>query len=187
MKYSNDIILSKAADGEKMKFIFFWGHTPGRVGSVDMSCLSQWYECRSTVEGVVYHTAEQYMMSQKALLFGDEDIYQKIMNAGDPGAYKALGRMISGFDEELWKSRRTDIVINGNMAKFSQNDDLREFLLNTGSRVLVEASPYDRIWGIGMAKNSADIEDPFCWKGTNLLGYCLMEVRDRLKEELNAR
>ncbi|MBP3250867.1 MAG: NADAR family protein [Ruminococcus sp.] len=187
MKYSNDIILSKAAAGEKMKFIFFWGHTPGRAGSVDMSCLSQWYECRFTVDSVVYHTAEQYMMSQKALLFGDEDIYQKIMNAGDPGAYKALGRMISGFDEELWKSRRTDIVINGNMAKFSQNDDLREFLLNTGSRVLVEASPYDRIWGIGMAKNSADIEDPFCWKGTNLLGYCLMEVRDRLKEELNAR
>ena len=120
MKYSNDIILSKAAAGEKMKFIFFWGHTPGRAGSVDMSCLSQWYECRFTVDSVVYHTAEQYMMSQKALLFGDEDIYQKIMNAGDPGAYKALGRMISGFDEELWKSRRTDIVINGNMAKFSQ-------------------------------------------------------------------
>ena len=122
------------------------------------------------------------MMSQKALLFNDKEIYNRIMKADNPGEYKSLGRKIKNFDENIWNEHRTEIVLKGNIAKFSQNTGLRDFLLNTGSRILAEASPYDRIWGIGMAQNENGIENPYNWKGDNLLGFCLMETRDILRE-----
>ena len=136
-----------------------------------------------TVDGVEYSTAEQYMMSQKALLFGDIEINKEIMSAKHPKQFKELGRKIRNFNEKIWNDNKTDIVIRGNYAKFSQNLELKDFLLKTGKRIIVEASPYDKIWGIGMQANSSGIENPLEWNGENLLGFCLMEVRDLLMEE----
>ena len=164
--------------GEKFEYIFFWGHHQKDI--VTKTCLSQWYECKFTVDGKIYHTAEQYMMAQKAILFDDLEILQMIMRADNPGKYKELGRKIRRFDRKIWDKHKYDIVVSGNTAKFSQNPELLGFLLKTGNKILVEASPYDRIWGIGMPENAPDIEDPFKWKGENLLGFALMDVREKL-------
>lgn len=182
MKYSRNIIEEKFRKKEKLKYMFFWGHTPSADGTITKSCFSQWYNCRFTVDGTEYRTAEQYMMSQKALLFGDEKINAEIMKAGHPKEFKALGRRISGFDEKIWNDNKTDIVIRGNYAKFSQNPELKDFLLGTNKRVIVEASPYDKIWGIGMSADNSSVNNPLQWQGENLLGFCLMEVRDMLAE-----
>lgn len=181
MKYTREIIEEDFRRKEKIKYIFFWGNTPSYDGSITKTCLSQWFDCRFTVDGVEYSTAEQYMMAQKALLFGDEKIYAEIMNAVHPKQFKEFGRRISGFSEEIWNQHKTDIVIKGNIAKFSQNEKLKYFLLNTNKRVLVEASPYDKIWGIGMDYKDTRCENPTLWNGENLLGFCLMEVRDIIK------
>lgn len=181
MKYTIESICDKFRRKEKIKYIFFWGHQPSVT--ITKSCFSQWYNCRFSVDGVEYHTAEQYMMSQKALLFGDTAVNTEIMQANHPKQFKDLGRKISGFNEKIWNDNKTDIVIRGNYAKFSQNPELKKFLLNTGNRVLVEASPYDRIWGIGMSADNSGIDNPLNWQGENLLGFCLMEVRDMLLEE----
>lgn len=145
MKYTREFIEDKFRRGERLKFIFFWGHKPEADGSVTKSCFSQWWDCNFTVDGVKYHTAEQYMMAQKAVLFGDEAVRKEIMTAGHPKQFKALGRKIKGFDQKIWNENCCDIVIKGNAAKFSQNEELKAFLLNTNTRILVEASPYDKI------------------------------------------
>lgn len=182
MKYTREIIEDRFRQGERLKYIFFWGHGKTSDGSVTKTCLSQWWDCRFTVDGVEYRTAEQYMMAQKAVLFGDEKIRAEIMSADHPKQFKALGRVISGFNQEVWDKNCCDIVIRGNVAKFSQNEELRTFLLNTGMRVLVEASPYDQIWGIGMGADDSRCENPTLWNGSNFLGFCLMEARDIIRE-----
>ncbi|MDE6679302.1 MAG: NADAR family protein [Ruminococcus sp.] len=182
MKYTVESICDKFRRKEKIKFIFFWGHTPTSDGSITKTCFSQWYDCKFTVDGVKYSTAEQYMMSQKALLFGDFETHKEIMSAKHPKQFKALGRKIRNFNEKVWNEKKTAIVIKGNYAKFSQNPELKKFLLVTNNRVLVEASPYDKIWGIGMSADSIGINNPLNWKGENLLGFCLMEVRDMIEE-----
>lgn len=182
MKYNLDAVIRQYKKSEKLKYLFFWGHTPQTEGIIDKSCLSQWYPCTFNVDNVWYHTAEQYMMAQKAILFNDMTVYKKIMNSNHPAEYKKLGRMIHNFDEEIWNSRKSDIVIKGNTAKFSQNEDLKEYLIKTDGRILVEASPYDRIWGIGLAGNDERALNPMKWNGINLLGFCLMEVRDIIME-----
>lgn len=121
------------------------------------------------------------MMEQKALLFKDIETAEKVLMADNPGKAKALGRCINNFDQELWDNRKTDIVVQGNIQQFSQNLELHEFLVNTGQRVLVEASPVDKIWGAGLAINDPLINDPKNWKGLNLLGFSLMEVRKQLR------
>ena len=181
MRYTKDLIIAKHNSG-KLKYLLFWGHT-SKGGPVGKECLSQWYDCSFEVDGVKYRTAEQYMMAQKALLFGDRDIFGRIMKAGDPDTFKKLGQQVRDFNEEKWKASRCDIVIRGNTAKFSQNAELRVFLLGTGSKVLVEASPYDKIWGIGIGADDSRAGNPTLWHGLNLLGFCLMEVRDKLNEE----
>lgn len=125
-------------------------------------------------------TAEHYMMYSKAILFGDQVAAQKILLAKNPGEAKATGREVAGFDQQTWTERRFDIVVSGNLAKFSTYPELKQFLINTGKRVLVEASPVDKIWGIGLAENDANCENPKRWNGLNLLGFALMEVRDQL-------
>ena len=160
--------------------MFFWGHEPSKDGSVTKSCFSQWWNCVFEVDGTLYHTAEQYMMAEKALLFGDAEIRDKILQSRHPKQAKDLGRMVKGFHEEVWVERRSDIVRRGNLAKFSQNENLRNFLIQTKDRVLVEASPVDRIWGVGLAADDVRIENPLNWRGLNLLGFALMEVRDEL-------
>ena len=104
------------------------------------------------------------------------------MAAAPPGAAKAIGREVRNFDQQVWERHRFDIVVEGNLGKFGQHEALKEFLLGTSDRILVEASPVDRIWGIGLAADNADAENPNLWKGLNLLGFALMEVRNRLTE-----
>ena len=181
MQYTRASLIERAESGETLKYLFFWGHQPPADGTVGKSCLSQWWDCRFIVDGIPYHTAEQYMMAQKALLFGDSEIQAKIMEASHPMEYKQLGRQIRHFDEAVWNQKRTAIVIRGNYAKFAQNADLVQFLLGTNDRILVEASPRDRIWGIGISEKKPDCMHPSRWRGENLLGFCLMEVRDLLK------
>lgn len=181
MKYDVKNIIDLYRSGQKLKYVFFWGHTE-RWGMVTKVCFSQWYDCLFMEDDVIYHTAEQYMMAQKALLFGDRAVYEEIMAAEHPKKYKALGKKVSGFSDKVWDAHKYEIVVKGNLAKFSQNPELMEFLLGTNTRILVEASPYDNIWGIGMSADDKGVENPMNWKGENLLGFALMEVRDRLKK-----
>ncbi|MDO4229537.1 MAG: NADAR family protein [Capnocytophaga sp.] len=165
---------------KKLKYVFFWGHTPSRMGVVDKAVFSQWYVAHFEVDSVIYPTAEHFMMAEKARLFGAKDIEKEILMATSPAKAKDLGRKIVNFDEKIWQQHRFEIVYRGNLAKFSQNTDLQAFLLATNQRILVEASPVDKIWGIGLEQNNPQVENPLLWKGLNLLGFALMKVRDDL-------
>ncbi|WP_205859101.1 NADAR family protein [Pleionea sediminis] len=166
--------------GNKVKYLYFWGHQKNGA-KVSGSCFSQWYESSFMDDNYTYQTAEHFMMAEKAKLFGDIETQQKIIAASNPGAAKALGRQVIGFDEALWVENRFNIVVKGNLLKFGQNKELLEFLLNTKERVLVEASPVDKIWGVGLAADNSKVGNPNLWKGLNLLGFALMEVREQLK------
>lgn len=183
MIYSLEDLIKAYNAGKKLRYLFFWGHTPKTKEMIDASCLSQWWMCRFEIDGVVYNCAEQYMMAEKARLFGDEEMLGKIMEAKHPKEMKAYGRAVKNFDNMIWENSCTEIVRRANYAKFSQNQELWEFLKGTGKRILVEASPRDRIWGIGMGKANPDAENPMKWRGKNLLGFALTQVRDRLLEE----
>ena len=161
------------------EFLLFYGHKV--TDPVTETCLSQWYPCQFEVDAIPYTSAEQYMMAEKAKLFGDEEIRVKILNTSDPRRCKALGRKVKHFDKDIWNQNKIRIVTQGNQEKFMQNDTLKQFLLSTGNKVLVEASPTDRIWGIGLGKNNPDALNPAKWRGRNLLGFSLMNVRSLLK------
>ncbi len=124
------------------------------------------------------------MMAEKAKLFDDVETLQKIITARNPGAAKAFGRQVKGFNEEIWQEHRFDIVVKASLLKFGQNPELKDFLIKTGRRVLVEASPLDKIWGIGLAADDPKAENPQLWEGENLLGFALMEARGQLLEEV---
>lgn len=177
-KYTIDSVMRMYAP----RFLFFWGHTE-KGGNVSDACLSQWYTCYFFVDGVSYCCAEQYMMARKTLLFGDREAYRQILETTDPMKMKKIGRLIQGYDDATWGRHKFQIVVEGNYAKFSQNPHLSSYLCQTGDKVLVEASPYDTIWGIGMSKNDKDVCFPRLWKGENLLEFALMEVRDLLNQE----
>lgn len=183
MKYCIEDVIKAYQSKKKIKYIFFWGHTE-TGGEITKACFSQWYPCKFEIDGILYHTAEQYMMAQKAKLFQDEQSYQKIMDVRHPKQFKELGRHIARFTDSIWDAHKYQIVLDGNLAKFMQNQELGAFLCQTGSRILVEASPYDKIWGIGLASNEIGVENPLNWKGENLLGFALMEVRDQLANPL---
>jgi len=165
--------------GNKVKYVFFWGHQKSKKWGFK-SCFSQWYDSPYECDGHNFMTAEHHMMYQKAVLFGDKSAAERLVSASDPGEAKAIGREVLGFDQAKWDQHRFEIVISANMAKFSSNPELKEFLLKTGNRVLVEASPVDKIWGIGLTEDNPACENPNQWKGANLLGFALMEVRDQL-------
>jgi ribA/ribD-fused uncharacterized protein len=166
--------------GARPKYLFFWGHQPLPGGEIGKPCLSQWWTAPFILDGDRYPTAEHSMMAEKARLFGDEETRARILKAPNPGAAKRLGREVRGFEESRWAEARFEIVVRGNREKFGQHPELREFLLGTGKRVLVEASPVDRIWGIGLAAADPRAEHPEQWRGLNLLGFALMEVRSLL-------
>ncbi|MDU6428474.1 MAG: NADAR family protein [Clostridium perfringens] len=180
MRYSVEGVCEKFKSGEELEFLFFWGHTKNKNGKITKACFSQWYLSDFTVNGVLYNCAEKYMMAEKARLFKDYEILEEILSVENQKEIKGLGRKIKNFNEELWNREKYEIVKSGNLAKFSQNENLKEFLLSTGDKIIVEASPYDSIWGIGMGAKDENIEDPTAWKGENLLGFALMEVRDLL-------
>ncbi len=150
-------------------------------GQIGKGCFSQWWPASLTVDGETYASSEHFMMAAKALLFGDAEMAGRIRAAPHPRAAKELGRSVRGFDEQHWAERRFDLVVTGNLAKFGQHPELSEYLLTTGNRVLVEASPYDRIWGIGLTADHEDAMSPERWRGLNLLGFALMEVRQQLR------
>ncbi|MBK7001814.1 MAG: NADAR family protein [Rhodoferax sp.] len=162
--------------GEHLKFVYFWGHQPGRYG-ITASCFSQWYGASFVVDGQRYPTAEHFMMAEKASIFGDQATKEQVLQAPNPGAAKALGRQVRGFDEATWLQHRFPIVVRASQAKFTQNAELGQYLRQTGDHILVEASPVDKIWGIGLARDDERASNPNQWQGLNLLGFALMQVR----------
>lgn len=158
----------------------FWGHRARRDGSPGAGCFSQWWEAPFTVDGVRYATAEHWMMAGKARLFGDAEAERTAVAASHPRAAKQAGRSVRGFDEETWRRHRYAIVLEGSMHKFGQHARLQDYLLGTASRVLVEASPLDRVRGIGLAPQDERAQHPVRWRGLNLLEFALMEARQRL-------
>ena len=152
-------------------FTFFWRPD---------SPFSQWFPCAFTVDGTAFGCAEQYMMYGKATLFHDAEVAAEILATPDPRTHKALGRKVRGFDDRRWRLAREEIVLTGNRAKFTQDPALHAALLATAGTTLVEASPFDRIWGIGMASSNPAATDPSKWRGLNLLGAVLTRLRDEL-------
>ncbi|KAJ8600801.1 hypothetical protein CTAYLR_010000 [Chrysophaeum taylorii] len=163
------------------EIIFFWRETE-RYG-----CFSQFYKSTDgcfVLDGVPYFCAEQAMMAAKARLFGDEDAERAILaERHSPRRIKELGRGVRNFDARTWGQVAPDIVRSINFAKFSQNDEIRRCLVSTQSKILAEASPYDKIWGIGLDASDPRAKDPRNWPGENHLGEALMFVREKLREE----
>lgn len=157
------------------KHIFFW-----------TELYSQWHiaEMIDPITNITYNCSEQYMMHKKALLFGDNETATKILETKIPREQKALGRLVKGFSPIIWDQDKYEIVCNACMLKFTQNPILLAELLNTGNKILVEASPYDKIWGIGMKENDEGIDEEENWKGENLLGYALNDTRNYIKNLL---
>jgi hypothetical protein len=184
MNYSKDWLRNEIAGGKKIEYLFFWGHQPSRDGSIIKTCMSQWWPASFRDGPVEYKTAEHYMMAGKARLFEDEAIFQKIIEKESPKDVKDLGRQVKNFDPAVWEENKYRIVRQGNVLKFSQHEKLKDFLLKTGDKIIVEASPVDPVWGIGLAEDHKDAMNPDAWKGENLLGFALMEVRDELKKQL---
>lgn len=162
---------------ESEEFTFFWDGP-----------FSQWHACYFEIDGLEYNCAEQYMMAEKARLFGDEETLELIMETDVPRTQKELGRQVDGFDRDVWEDDDTDngrpycwnVVWQGNVAKFGQNDYLREILLATEGTTLVEASPEDVIWGIGLAEGDPGCHSRDTWRGLNWLGEVLTDVRAHL-------
>lgn len=184
MVYDIEALRREWLAGEKFKFLFFWGHAPAADGQITEGCLSQWWMGRFSVDGVDYTCAEQYMMAEKARLFGDGEMLSAILGAKHPKEMKAYGRAVRNFIPSVWESRCFEIVCRGNVEKFRQDPALLAYLLGTGGRILVEASPRDRIWGIGMGKSNPDAGNPMKWRGRNLLGFALTRARDQLRAEV---
>ena len=183
MRYHLSWLTEKFDKGETeaLSYIFFWGHTNKNSKPIGEFVLSQWYNSPFVVNGVLYKTAAHWMMGRKALLFGDRNTFNRILEADRPEEVRALSQNIEDFDELKWIEWRYEIVKEGNFHKFSQNKKLRSYLLNTADAVLVEANPVDEVWGIGLLPDSKFIKNPYAWNGLNLLGFALMEVREYLK------
>ena len=157
-------------DSTDGKYHFYWSGP-----------FSQWQHSEFEMDGRRFVTAEQAMMYFKAILFSDDETAELIMEAVDPGRQKALGRRVKNFCDAVWDEKKYEIVHRINLQKFSQNKGLRRKLFQTGERKLVEASPVDTIWGIGLDASVADVTPEADWPGQNLLGEILTEVRDELR------
>jgi ribA/ribD-fused uncharacterized protein len=150
-------------------FVFFWD-----------GIYSQWHKSNLVIDGVTYNCAEQYMMAMKAKHFNDEETLAKIMSIGSPRIQKEYGRQVKNFDPIEWTNVCKDYVFKANLVKFS-DPILKKSLLNTGTKEIVEASPYDKIWGIGLDQDDPRALDKKQWQGTNWLGEVLMKVRETLR------
>ena len=146
--------------------------------------LSNWYLCEFKYGRYTYSSTEQFMMAQKALLFRDFEIFEKVLKTTSPKTLKRLGKQVKNYDDEIWSKVRHLMMHRGIRAKFQQNPDILEKLIDTDNAVLAECSPYDKIWGIGLAVDDARIHEVTKWKGKNLLGNILMDVRTELKSWL---
>jgi ribA/ribD-fused uncharacterized protein len=170
----------RLADGWRADYALFLAPEPEQPGTLGNECLSQWYPAEMQLDGVRFPTAEHYMMRCKARLFGDSDVERQLLAEDSPAVAKQLGRRVRNFRSDIWDRHRFDVVLRGSIAKFEQNDILRRYLLGTGERILAEASPVDRIWGIGFEATDRRAKDPLVWTGLSLLGFALMQARDLL-------
>ena len=152
------------------QFHFFWS-----------GVFSQWHPSPFMIDGVWYTCAEQYMMAEKARLFGDAVAESRIMGTTDPSDQKRYGRQVRGFVKQQWDAVARDVVYRASVEKFRQNPDLLELLLSTEGKTLVEASPYDTVWGIGLDRTDLRARNRSTWQGTNWLGECLMKARAALQ------
>eukprot|EP00892_Ulva_mutabilis_P001945 jgi/Ulvmu1/11751/UM008_0165.1 len=174
---SRQELIEEVMSGAQREYVLFWRP------SDEAGWLSQWYASPFTVDGVRYPTAEHYMMVGKARLFNDSDMIQRIMADESPKSAKRLGRKVAGFDNDVWREHCIDVVVAANLAKFGQNRELYDVLMSTGTSVLVEASPCDRMWGVGKAPWDEAARKPEEWDGENLLGFCIMRVRHLLAKD----
>jgi ribA/ribD-fused uncharacterized protein len=181
VKFDRESLIESMRGGEPAELLLFWGHTRRAGAPVGKECLSQWWPAEFEVDGIRYATAEHFMMASKARLFGDSEAEQRVLAAAQPRDAKRIGRQVRNFDGPRWSDACFDFVVEGNLAKFSQHVDLREFLLSTGDQILVEASPTDAIWGIGLAADDPRALDPGQWRGRNLLGFALTKVKTMLR------
>ena len=177
-----ETLINAVNDGFQPEYLFFWGHTPHTPNQPDQACLSQWFPAAFEIDGVLYPTAEHWMMAEKARLFDDQEALHAIVQAEHPAEAKKKGRSVRNFNEQRWRQQRFNIVVRGNRAKFQQHPRLAQFLLATQPCILVEASPVDQIWGVGLAANHTDACQPKRWNGLNLLGFALMQVRSTMLE-----
>jgi ribA/ribD-fused uncharacterized protein len=179
LAHDREQLLSRIAAGQLLQFVFFWGHRPEGDGRIGPSCCSQWFDAGFELGGVHYATSEHYMMAQKARTFGDVEAFEQILASKSPEEVKKIGRRVRDFDAQIWSERSIEVVLEGNIAKFSQNSRLGIWLRDSAPSVLVEASPEDAIWGIGLHRDDPRAKDPSAWTGKNLLGFALMTVRDQ--------
>ncbi|HMY03366.1 MAG TPA: NADAR family protein [Candidatus Obscuribacter sp.] len=180
MQYSKDKLIEQIEQGQEFDYLLFYGHKASEDGTVIASCLSQWFPADFEIDGIKYPTAEHFMMAEKARLFDDSDMLNNILSCKTPKEAKAFGRKVRNFDDAIWREHCSKIVVKANLAKFSTHPEFAAFLVATAPKVIVEASIWDRIWGIGMTAQAPGAQDPRQWKGKNLLGFALMEVRDCL-------
>lgn len=169
MKYNNDWVIRSG----RKDFLFFWGNDPDKP-------YSQWYPSPFQQGGNVFHTAEHWMMYHKAITFHDVEAAQTILGNSDPAFAKRQGRLLKEYNDDIWNKIKYHIVRQGNVLKFSL-PQFKPILLATGEQILVEASPFDKVWGIGLGVEDEDCANPENWKGENLLGYAIMEARDIIK------
>ena len=163
---------------ETDRYVFFFGHKPNKLNT---HYFSQWYQSTFVnSKGIEFNCCEQFMMYKKAILFRDYEIAEKILAERDPKKIKAMGRAVKNYTEEKWNKYKYRIVVRANKLKFSQNKTLLDRLIQTGNKTIVEASPYDKIWGIGLNASVAVKTVESKWPGQNLLGLALMEVRQTL-------
>lgn len=144
------------------------------------SKLSQWHMVDFKVDGIIYCCCEQFMMSQKSLLMGDIDSHYNIMKSRSPAEHQRFGREVKYFNNDLWDKNKINIVHKGNYHRFTQSDECLKLLLDTFPKLLVEASPIDRVYGVGLSANDPLINDSKNWKGVNLLGQILTLVRTEI-------
>lgn len=182
MKYNIEHLIREFESGKSVDFLFFWGHTKKSDEKIGKQSLSQWFDMGFLFDGIEYKTAEHWMMAQKALLFNDKDSFEKIIGSPTPKEAKALGRKVKNFGPDIWNVHKYQIVVTGNLHKFTQNTELFNYLKSTQDKYLLEASPVDKVWGIGVSENSEEAYNPYAWTGQNLLGFALMEVRDKLSK-----
>jgi len=173
--YSKEMIIGRYNSEQDLKFTFFWKTSKGIL---DEGCFSQWQISHFSFNGIQYSSAEQFMMAHKAITFNDRKTLEKIMNESHPDKIKKLGRQIVNFNSNIWEKLKYSIALIGNYCKFVQNDKMKQILINTGGNIIVEASPNDKIWGVGLDETDSRIKNPNYWEGENLLGFVLMEVRD---------
>lgn len=180
MKYSLEHLKTEVRNGKEFEFVFFWGHEGSK--KIGTHCLSQWYESNFTVNNILYKTAEHWMMYRKAMQFDDFACANKILTSETPKEAKGLGRKVRHCDYDVWYLPSYAIVVLGNIHKFNQHPDLLDYLLAQRNKILVEASPYDTKWGVGLSVKDKAIFNVENWKGTNFLGFALMEVIDFFSE-----